>query len=142
MGEMGNDLSAPDSTCTPGRAFYPSVSPFVVSLSATFITTNNLAVCGQPITPVPGNSPLAVPIQCSSLIGETAVGVSQGMSWTTGGGFSNVTARYGYQDEVVALFLNTSDALPPSQYFNASGQVRFVYYNLIIISIIKIILII
>ena len=122
VGEMGNDLSAPDQTCTPGRAFYPSVSPYVISLSASFVTTNNLPLCGKGITPVPGDKQLAVPIQCSNLIGERAVSVSDGISWTTGGGFSNVTARHDYQNYLVTSFLNSSSSLPPSEYFNSSGQ--------------------
>lgn len=122
VGEAGNDLSAPDPTCTPGRAFYPSVSPYVMSLSATFLTKNYLNACGDNITPVPGAGSIGVPITCTASVSEVPVSVSGGISWTTGGGFSNVTMRHEYQDEAVNHFLQTSPDLPPSQYFNAQGQ--------------------
>lgn len=40
VGEMGNDLSNPDRTCGIMRAFYPSESPYVVSMSASFVDGN------------------------------------------------------------------------------------------------------
>lgn len=122
VGEMGNDLSAPDTSCVPGRAFYPSVSPYVMSLSATFLSKNYLDSCGQHITPIPGESSISVPITCTGRVSEVPVSVSGGISWTTGGGFSNVTMRHEYQNEAVNHFLSTSKNLPPSQYFNADGQ--------------------
>jgi hypothetical protein len=47
VGEEGNDISPTDPTCTPFRAFYPSNSPYVLSLSSTFLTTAYLPVCEQ-----------------------------------------------------------------------------------------------
>lgn len=45
-----------------------------------------------------------------------------GMSWTTGGGFSNVTPRPSYQDLAVNQYLKNSDTVPPTDYFNQSGR--------------------
>ena len=71
---------------------------------------------------MPGVHSISVPIECTARVSEVPVSVSGGISWTTGGGFSNVTARHAYQDAEVNHFLATSPQLPPSQYFNASGQ--------------------
>lgn len=43
VGERGNDLSGVDPTCGIMRAFYPSESPFVTSMSATFVTQSGEA---------------------------------------------------------------------------------------------------
>lgn len=93
-----------------------------MSLSATFLSRNSLNVCGMPITPVPGVAGLSSPITCTQRVSEVPVSVSGGISWTTGGGFSNVTARHEYQANAVNHFINTSPRLPPSQYWNSSGQ--------------------
>ena len=53
VGEAGNDVSPTDPTCTPFRAFYPSSSPYVLSLSSTFLTTDYLPVCEQTMGPLP-----------------------------------------------------------------------------------------
>lgn len=50
VGEDGNDLSPTDPTCTPFRPFYPSNSPYVLSVSSTFLTPNALPMCGEDIT--------------------------------------------------------------------------------------------
>lgn len=80
VGEMGNDLSAPDPTCTPSRAFYPSVSPWVMSLSSTFIGINSVPVCSSSLSVLPGVKAIAVPVICNR-VGEIAVSVRNGMSW-------------------------------------------------------------
>eukprot|EP01095_Lingulamoeba_sp_RSL-Kostka_P005094 TRINITY_DN16451_c0_g1_i1.p1 TRINITY_DN16451_c0_g1~~TRINITY_DN16451_c0_g1_i1.p1 ORF type:complete len:754 (+),score=272.48 TRINITY_DN16451_c0_g1_i1:20-2281(+) len=124
VGEMGNDLSAPDQTCDIGRAFFPSCSPFVLSLSSSFLSSNNLPICSQGvgISPVPGFSGANTPFVCTDKPREVVVSVSGGMSWTTGGGFSNITERYEYQENLVQHYLDTNQNLPPSNQFNASGQ--------------------
>jgi hypothetical protein len=62
------------------------------------------------------------PVVCSQ-IGEVAVGVSQGVDWTTGGGFSNLTTTPSWQKKAVSTFLQLSNgALPPSQFWNSSGR--------------------
>merc|ERR1711879_66052 len=46
-----------------------------------------------------------------------------GMTWTTGGGFSNVTPRPSYQNAIVNNYLTNSTSLvPPASYFNQNGR--------------------
>ena len=120
VGEEGNDISDTDPTCAPFRAFYPSNSPYVTSVSSTFLSTGYLPVC-QSDLPV-GLPAAKMPIVCQQL-GEVAVGVSQGMAWTTGGGFSNRSANPTpqWQSAAVAEYLATAP-LPPSSLFNANGR--------------------
>ncbi len=80
VGEMGNDLSAPDPTCSPMRAFYPSDSPYVLSLSATFVGLNAVPACSSFISPNPDDHVSSVPIICNRPR-EIAVSVTDGMSW-------------------------------------------------------------
>lgn len=116
VGEEGNDISDTDPTCSPFRPFYPSNSPYVTSVSSTFLSTNYLPVCQSNLVP-------SLPIVCQQ-IGEIAVGVSQGLFWTTGGGFSNrsdVNPQPSWQQAVVQNYLNTA-ILPPAGVFNARGR--------------------
>eukprot|EP01096_Ripella_sp_DP13-Kostka_P006556 TRINITY_DN235_c0_g1_i1.p1 TRINITY_DN235_c0_g1~~TRINITY_DN235_c0_g1_i1.p1 ORF type:complete len:811 (-),score=412.50 TRINITY_DN235_c0_g1_i1:70-2334(-) len=121
VGEMGNDLSAPDPTCSPMRAFYPSVSPYVTSLSSTFVGLNALPVCSSIISPNPDDHVSSVNVVCNRAR-EIAVSVTDGMGWTTGGGFSNVTLRHKYQESAVSEYLATAKNLPPTPLWNSSGQ--------------------
>ena len=57
VGEDGNDLGPVDPTCTPFNPFYPSDSPYVLSVSSTFFTPNALPICGGALT-YPGPLPL------------------------------------------------------------------------------------
>ena len=53
VGERGNDLSGVDPTCGIMRAFYPSESPFVTSMSASFVTASGeatISVRGRPLS--------------------------------------------------------------------------------------------
>jgi hypothetical protein len=47
VGEDGNDLSPTDPTCTPFRPFFPSNSPYVLSVGSTFLTPYALPVCDR-----------------------------------------------------------------------------------------------
>lgn len=78
VGEEGNDISDTDPTCTPFRAFYPSNSPYVTSVSSTYFTKAYLPICLEalPLANNGGN----LPILCEQ-IGEATVGVSQGIFW-------------------------------------------------------------
>jgi len=121
VGEQGNDISDTDPTCAPFRPFYPSNSPFVTSVSSTFLSTNYLPVCQSNL---PVSTFQSLPIICQQL-GEIAVGVSQGMFWTTGGGFSNRTAnpRTSWQKEAVEAYLQSpAVSLPPASLYNQAGR--------------------
>lgn len=104
VGEEGNDISDTDPACTPFRPFFPSNSPYVTSLSSTFLATVD---------------------ETSKAIGEIAVGVSQGAHWTTGGGFSNLssnpTAEWQFQ-AVTDYMLKMKDQLPPTEHWNPEGR--------------------
>lgn len=122
VGEEGNDISDTDPTCAPFRAFYPSNSPYVTSVSSTFLTKAYLPICLEAL-PLP-NSADMLPILCDQ-IGEAAVGVSQGIFWTTGGGFSNRSDNLitSWQSAAVSSFLsNPQTPLPASSMFNAAGR--------------------
>jgi tripeptidyl-peptidase-1 len=120
VGEAGNDVSPTDPTCAPFRAFYPSSSPYVLSLSSTFLTTAYLPVCEQSMGPLP--------VQCTQ-VGERSVSLRDGLYWTTGGGFSNRTNNptAKYQQRQVQNYLSTAAAsglLPPTAggVWNAGGR--------------------
>jgi tripeptidyl-peptidase-1 len=56
-------------------------------------------------------------------IGEVGVSLDDGINWTTGGGFSNVQPRPGYQKRFVENYLtNHADLLPPDSAFNRTGR--------------------
>lgn len=130
VGEDGNDISDTDPTCTPMRPFFPSNSPYVMSISSTFISKNAIPFCQQTFE--------EEPIVCSQL-GEVAVSVRQGTHWTTGGGFSNLTGTLPWQKTAVQNFLSLSQGgpLPPSQYWNSTGRgypdVSTVGFNLYVV---------
>lgn len=119
VGEAGNDISPTDPACTPFRPFYPSNSPWVLSVSSTFRSPNALPVCYNQLDKMQ-------PLVCSE-IGEIPVGVSQGLFWTTGGGFSNMSSNPtpSWQADFVQTYLTTMAAqnkLPPSSVFNQKGR--------------------
>jgi hypothetical protein len=59
-------------------------------------------------------------------VGEIAVGVSQGLFWTTGGGFSNLTdmnpTAPWQANEVAAYVAEMGANLPPAEYWNVGGR--------------------
>ena len=79
--------------------------------------------CCCTVTLVPVGGAALFTAECTEPA-EAVVSVSNGIGFTTGGGFSNVTSRYAYQNDAVTAFLKTSPVLPPANDFNASGQVR------------------
>ena len=87
-GDVGsNDLGAPPMsqvTCFPSHADWPSNSPFVTAVGSTYITPLAEPVCYQPNGVNCLNNP----------VGEVTVSVDMGLSWTTGGGFSNFVRSF------------------------------------------------
>merc|ERR1712137_1423860 len=117
-GDAGaNSLSAPPMgviSCFPGHAMWPAQSPAVTALSATYFTPLTDPICY--LQSSQGG------INClSNPLGEAAVGIDFGMFWTTGGGFSNVSAMPSYQTKQVQSYLAKGN-LPPSNYFNSNGR--------------------
>jgi len=101
--------------CTPFQPQYPSSSPFVTTVSATFFTPSAEPICSI--------SYYGKQVHCSSLnMGEIAVSADNGMDWTTGGGFSNSVPRPSWQAAAVNGYLNQTAILPPASMFNASNR--------------------
>lgn len=96
VGEEGNDISPTDRDCNMMRPFYPSNSPFVTSLSASFVTAH-----------------------------EESVSCKGGIFWTTGGGFGNYSYSPAYQNATVAAYVAKQASLhqlPPDSMFNRRGR--------------------
>ncbi|MDP2439639.1 MAG: hypothetical protein Q8P67_28145 [archaeon] len=108
-------MSPTDPTCTPFRPFYPADSPWVLGAGSTFVGNEALPICR-------GQSVYKQSLLCQET-GEIVVSVSDGLFWTTGGGFSSYFARYAYQNSSVNAFLDNHRArLPPTSYWNITGQ--------------------
>lgn len=105
VGEAGNDLSPTDPTCEPFRPFYPSDSPYVLSVGSTFLTPNALPICGEAL-----GAPAPLNLDCDTL-GERAVSVRDGIHWTTGGGFSNLTSIQDWQRTAVTDYVGEWNSL-------------------------------
>jgi len=102
-------------SCTPFQPQFPTSLTTVLSVSATYFTPNAYAYCYNKYA----NDYVGCPPQA---IAETAVAANNGMSWTTGGGFSNLVPRPSWQNKAVQQYLNTPGVLPPASMFNASGR--------------------
>ena len=96
------------SECTVMPTF-PASSPWVTSVSATFVDKFAPPRAGNP-----------------DKLGESLVSVEKGMFWTTGGGFSNAPSapRPWYQDAAVKQYLATAPAadMPLPSMFNATNR--------------------
>ena len=59
---------------------------------------------------------------CACVYEEVAVSQAHGTTWTTGGGFSNLTflGRPTYQSEAVDSYVKNAPSLPPSNWFNVN----------------------
>jgi len=116
-GDAGStNIGHGSSTCSPLQPQYPSSSPFITAVSATYFTPGQTAICYNDVFG------LSVPCSVDNL-GEVAVAANNGMDWTTGGGFSVSEQRPSYQANVVNGYLkNFPSALPPASTFNSSNR--------------------
>jgi hypothetical protein len=62
VGEDGNDLGPIQASCEPFAPFFPSNSPYVLSVGSTFLTPNALKMCDRAIT-----SPATIPLTCDQV---------------------------------------------------------------------------
>jgi len=131
-GDAGaSDVGHGSDACLPLQPQFPSSSPYVTTVSATFFTSKSEPICY--------NSFFGESLHCGGQnLGEVAVAANNGMDWTTGGGFSNRTIRPSWQDAAVSSYLkNYPNLLPPANLFNSSGRgypdVSAVGHNLMII---------
>lgn len=115
-GDSGaNGRTDPDCSVPQLRAAYPGVSPYVTSVGATQL--NN------PTTPLSNNPPVCSNGQWDCFVGGSESAVSFDVaSFTSGGGFSWISARPSYQDAAVNAYLKSGVQLPPASYYNASGR--------------------
>lgn len=112
-GAAYNDVSSDDQTCTPFLSSYPSVSNYFTTVSSSFFTPFYTPI-NNDRNKVFGDISQTV----SSLnIGELPIGIAQGSTYTTGGGFANYSDLFPqlpYQYSVVQNYLNTYSNLLPS----------------------------
>ena len=83
---------------------FPSSSPWVTTVSASFISN-------------------AAPARPGQNAGEVAVSIPNGVFWTTGGGFSSEPSceQPWYQQDAVATYLSRGDGtFPPNSMFNST----------------------
>jgi len=119
-GDAGaGDLGPPPmsaQTCDVLHADWPSQSPYVTAVGSTIITPVAEPICYLP--PSQGG------INCdANPLGEIVVGMDQGLFWTTGGGFSNITGTAPYQIGHVERYLTANaDLLPSPGTFNPQGR--------------------
>jgi len=116
-GDAGaTDVGHGFDACTPFQPQYPSTSPYVTSVSATYFSPSSEAICSV--------NYYGKKVHCSELqMGEVAVAANNGMDWTTGGGFSNSVPRPSYQNEAVTAYLeNNPSLLPPGNMFNPANR--------------------
>ncbi|ELR18532.1 sedolisinlike peptidase [Acanthamoeba castellanii str. Neff] len=110
-GDLGDEPMAVPN-CNTLHADWPSQSAYVTSVSSTIITPAAEPICYQQ-----GVDCLDGPL------GEIVVSVDQGLFWTTGGGFSNISARAPYQAQEVERYLNhKSITFPASGVWNPNGR--------------------
>jgi len=127
-GDLGPPpMSAP--TCNTLHADWPSQSPYVTSVGATFITPNDRGICYLPKQK--GG------INCDNQpLGEVTVSMDSGLFWTSGGGFSNITQVADYQRDFVTAYLKSGIPFPPPNVWNVGGRaypdVAAVGHNLIV----------
>ena len=107
-----------DPNCTQPHlwADYPASSPYITSVGATQAETERFFP--SDIAPACHDSRNW---SCVSYGTESAVNLTRA-HFTSGGGFSNISAQADYGKSVVNAFLSTSKQLPPASYYNASGR--------------------
>jgi len=97
----------------PVWAIYPSSSPYVTAVSSTTVMPANTMelkalppICQNPQYPCTTGH-----VELPSEVNNTY------FQWTTGGGFSAYGKRPSYQTAAVSRYLQTSQVVPPSQFF-------------------------
>lgn len=123
-GDSGSHTRS-DPSCTRPTllADYPASSPYITSVGATevqndtYFATSVAYACRNRTGRTAGQQLL-----CVSGGNEVAVDVTRAY-FTSGGGFSNISASMPYQTAAVAAYLaQTTVPLPPASYFNAKGR--------------------
>lgn len=114
---------------------WPTSSPHVVSVGATFFTThygpggatNGMSLPADVVTGLSGSNVNSGDID-TSYIGEAVCGIDQGIFFTSGGGFRIRSELYPvqpWQESAVSNYLSSAAAqgrLPPTSLFNSAGR--------------------
>jgi len=117
-----NDDCSLDAT-QPVWPIYPSASPWVTAVGATTIYT----AVNSASTRTMGDR-VGVPAGCSTYpcnngtSEKVAMSIDQDTLFTSGGGFSNYTARPSYQDAAVQSYLKSFGIRPPMSMFGYNNR--------------------
>eukprot|EP00029_Vermamoeba_vermiformis_P010654 TRINITY_DN5658_c0_g1_i1.p1 TRINITY_DN5658_c0_g1~~TRINITY_DN5658_c0_g1_i1.p1 ORF type:complete len:720 (-),score=191.89 TRINITY_DN5658_c0_g1_i1:67-2226(-) len=115
-GDLGDPPMSVPSCMKTLNPDWPSQSPYVTAVGSTYFSPLAQPICYMP------KSKGGVPCY-NNPMGEVGVSLDDGINWTTGGGFSNVQPRPGYQKQFVEGYLtNHADLLPPDSAFNRTGR--------------------
>jgi len=109
----------------PVYGVYPSSSPWVTSVSGTTLVNKNSAqskrVSSQSSPPICQQR--QYPCITGPVVEWPCMTNNTYYGWTTGGGFSDMTAMPGYQKPAVAGYLARKGIMiPPSKYFTATNR--------------------
>jgi tripeptidyl-peptidase I len=116
--DLGPAPMSAGSSCDVTHPDWPSLSPYVVSVSSTYMSPMSVPLCYESGATDCLDAPL----------GEVAVSVSDGRAWTGGGGFApaSISPRPAYQNAAAAAYLSQSGALPPASSMpdgNSNGRI-------------------
>jgi len=99
-------------------ADFPASSPYILSVGATEVTDPE-SFFDSSVAPVCADKTLNY--SCIKSGTEVAVDVTRSF-FTSGGGFSNISAALPFAADVVAAYLKSGTKMPPASYFNATGR--------------------
>lgn len=112
--------TASDMSCQQPRtlAEFPGSSPYVTSVGATEISDPETFFKSS-VAPVCGDKTLNY--TCIKSGTETAVDTVRA-SFTSGGGFSNISKALPFAADLVKTYLSSGIRMPPASYFNHMGR--------------------
>jgi tripeptidyl-peptidase-1 len=105
-----------DPGCTDPhtRVEFPASSPWITGVGATELENGQTGTVNAPIC--------QSTLQCATGGYEIVASNKVLAFFSSGGGFSTITARPSWQDSVVKKYLTNSSAIPPTTDFNTSGR--------------------
>jgi len=119
-----------DDTSEPVWPIYPSSSPYVTAVGATTIYTptttpsfSSRPIPQQELFGAVGAQSICEIIVCNNGTAEkVAMSADADTLFTSGGGFSNWTARPSYQDSAVIAYLKSNSLRPPTGDFGINNR--------------------
>jgi tripeptidyl-peptidase-1 len=110
-----------DPTCSLPYllADFPSSSTFVTSVGATEVSFTGIDYNFKAAAPACTDATLN--FSCVWNGTETAVDINRAY-FSSGGGFSNISAPGSFQAKAISGYLNSGVALPPASYFDPNGR--------------------